>query len=382
MQDFVEYIAGLAPEGETALLVRQKPVMRNGEQLTHADGSLKFVWPSYLPSHSRRDGEAWYLNTGSFMVSRFVDGKPGASAANCEYVLAMMLDDIGTKSKVPPLPPTWIMQTSEESFQWGYAFSDQPTKGDFSAAIIAIAEAGYTDPGAINPVRNFRIPGSINLKPGRNRFAARLVEFHPDREYTLPQICEALDVTPAEADTATARPFRLRDTGADKVLDWLNDKGLVMSGVNAEGWMGVVCPNHAAHTDGQIGARYKPLDRSFCCYHGHCEDLDSRTFLSWVHENGGPQVTPGLRDELLAEHMNEALSKLTPTSAFPDEAARVIEEVERKELGRVDKASWYERFAYIVTEDSYFDMDERRVYSRSAFNARTITKPKPMITIL
>ena len=368
-QQFYDYITGLAPAGETALLVRQKPVMRDGEQQTFIDGSLKYTWPAYMPTKPRKEGEAWYLNTGSFMASRFLDGKPSASAANCDYVLCMMLDDIGTKSKIPPLPPTWIMETSEGSFQWGYGFTDQPSKGEFSAAITAIAEAGYTDPGATNPVRNFRIPGSVNLKPGRNLFRSRLVEFHPDREYTLPQICEALEVTPAEADTARILSFKLRDTGKDTVLEWLNDKGLVLSHVNPEGWMGIVCPNNVEHTDGQIGARYKPLDRSFCCYHGHCEGFNTQAFLAWVHDNGGPRVSPGLRDELLAEHMQAAMSKLSPTAAFPDEAAKVIAEVERKEVGRVDKAGWYERFAYIVEDDAYFDMDARTEISRGSFNA-------------
>jgi hypothetical protein len=59
----------------------------------------------------------------------------------------MVLDDIGTKRKTPPLPPTWIMETSEGNYQGGYAFNDQPNKGDFSAAILAIAAAGYTDAG-------------------------------------------------------------------------------------------------------------------------------------------------------------------------------------------------------------------------------------------
>ena len=368
-QQFYDYITGLAPAGETALLVRQKPVMRDGEQQTFIDGSLKYTWPAYMPAKPRKEGEAWYLNTGSFMASRFLDGRPSASAANCDYVLCMMLDDIGTKSKVPPLLPTWIMETSEGSFQWGYGFTEQPSKGEFSAAITAIAEAGFTDPGATNPVRNFRIPGSVNLKPGRDLFRSRLVEFHPDREYTLPQICEALGVTPAEADTARILSFKLRDAGKDTVLEWLNDKGLVLSHVNPEGWMGIVCPNNVEHTDGQIGARYKPLDRSFCCYHGHCEGFNTQAFLSWVHANGGPRVSPGLRDELLAQHMQAAMSKLSPTEAFPDEAARVIAEVERKEVGRVDKASWYERFAYIVEDDAYFDMSARTEISRGSFNA-------------
>jgi hypothetical protein len=366
--DFVEFLQGLAPENETLLVVRQKAVLRDGQQALHADGTPKYTWPAFLPSKKRTDG-AWYANTGSFIIDRFKDGQPSASAGNCEYVLVMMLDDVGTKAKTPPLAPTWVMETSEGSFQWGYAFTEQPTKGEFTAAMTAIAAAGYTDPGATNAVRNFRLPGSVNLKPGRGGFKARLVEFHPDREFTLEQICEALGVTPAPADTASRGVFRLRDTGKDAVLEWLNHQGLVLSGINQEGWLGVICPNAAEHTTGQTEARYNPLNRAFCCYHSHCEHLDSAAFLKWVCDQGGPRAGHGLRDELLAEQMARTLDKLTPTEAFPDRAAEIIAEVDRKELGRIEKASWYERFAYVQTDDCYFDLVDRREISRNAFNA-------------
>lgn len=365
---FLEFLQGLAPTGETLLVAKQKPVMRDGAQATHADGTPKYTWPAFLPSRMKGEG-AWYANTGSFIIDRFTDGKPSASTACCEYVLVMMLDDVGTKAKVPPLPPTWVMETSEGSFQWGYAFSDQPTKAEFTAAMDAIAAAGFTDPGATNAVRNFRLPGSINLKPGRDAFKARLVEFHPDREFTLPEICAALGVTPAAPDTALQRAVRLRDTGKDTVLEWLNERGLVLSQPNQEGWLAVVCPNAGEHSTGQSEARYSPVNRAFCCYHAHCEHLDSRAFLAWVCDNGGPRVTPGLRDELLAEQMARAMDKLAPTAAYPDRAAEVIAEVERKELSRVEKAAWYERFAYVLSEDCFFDLVDRREISRYAFNA-------------
>lgn len=372
MISFVEYITKLAPEGETALIVRQKPQLKDSQLQFHADGAIKCTWPAYLPSAKIKANEAWYGNTGSFIIDRFEDGRVSASAANCEYVLVMMLDDVGDPAKTtktPTLPPTWIMETSEGSFQWGYAFSEQPTKGDYTAAIKAIAEAGYCDKGATNAVRNFRLPGSINLKPNKNGWAAKLVEFHPEREYTLDEICTALDVTPAEGDSSTTLPIRLADTGKDSVVTWMNDNGMVLSAPNGEGWMGVICPNHAGHTDGNPEARYKPLDRSFCCLHSHCIDLDTKTFLQWVADNGGPKVTAGLRDELLAEVMEKTLSKLEPTDMFTDDAKKIIAEVERKELGRIEKAAWYERFAYIQDDESYFDLQDRREISRSTFNA-------------
>jgi hypothetical protein len=367
--EFLDFITKLAPSGETALIVRQKPQLKDGEIQLHADGAVKCTWPAFLPAKNTREGQAWYANTASFIIDRFAEGRVSASAANCEYILVMMLDDIGTKSKTPPLDPTWIMETSPGSFQWGYAFSDQPTKAEFSAAIKAIAEAGYTDPGACNPVRNFRLPGSVNLKPGRDNFAARLVTFNSEREYSLPDICTALDVTPVEPDSLTLRPIRISDDGADDVMAWLSGQGLLLSKPNGEGWAGVICPNGAEHTDGNPEGRYMPANRAYCCLHSHCVDFDSRAFLTWVADQGGPAHTPGLREELLTQAMESVRAKLTPTADYPDEAARVIAEVERKELGRVEKNEWFERFAYVQTDDAFFDMTDRREVSRNTFNA-------------
>ena len=142
--DFLDYMVSLAPEGETFLVVRQKPQLANGEVQLHADGGVKATWPAFLPDKKMKEGQSWYGNTASFILDRFTDGYARASAANCEFVLCMVLDDIGSKSKTPPLPPTWIMETSPGNYQWGYAFTEeQPTKGEFSAAITAIADAGY-----------------------------------------------------------------------------------------------------------------------------------------------------------------------------------------------------------------------------------------------
>ena len=223
-----------------------------------------------------------------------------ASVSCCTHVLVMVLDDIGTKSKVPPLAPTWIMETSPGNFQWGYVLSVQPLCNDFAAAIRAIAEAGYTDEGAINAVRNFRIPGSVNLKEGRNNFASILTEFHPDREFTLGEICAALGVTPAAADTTTARAVTLDDDGTDDVLAWLSEAGHLTARGNAAGWWGVVCPNSEAHTTGETEGRYMPVNRAYTCLHAHCAEWTSARFLAWVAEQGGPTglrgFSPSRRD--------------------------------------------------------------------------------------
>jgi hypothetical protein len=365
VSDFISFLKNLAPEGETFLLVRQKPI---GTTLQyHADGAIKATWPAFLPDHKIKTGQSWYGNTASFILDRMAD-HVSASAANCDYILVMMLDDIGTKSKTPPLAPTWIMETSAGSFQWGYVFSVQPGKGEFAAAIRAIANAGYTDPGACNPVRNFRLPGSVNLKPGRDNFAAQLVEFHPEREYTLEEICAALNVVPGPVESAYS-PIRIADDGTDDVLAWLSSEGLLLTKPNAEGWAAVVCPNAAEHTDGNPEGRYKPSTRAYCCLHSHCVEFGSRLFLDWVAEQGGPDHAPGLREELLVSAMSSALAKLTPTTMYTDVAAEIVRETERKELGRIEREDWYTRFAYVQEDESYFDLQDRREVSRATFNA-------------
>ena len=59
MTDFEAHLTSLAPEGETFLVVRQKPTLKDGEVQFHADGAIKATWPAFLPSKRRKDGEAW-----------------------------------------------------------------------------------------------------------------------------------------------------------------------------------------------------------------------------------------------------------------------------------------------------------------------------------
>ena len=362
--NFVEYISKQAPEGETCLLVKQKPVGK--EQ--HADGTLKATWPAFYPNEYK-EGGAWYCNTASFLTDR-LGKRPSASIHNCDHVAFLVLDDVGTKSKAPPLEPTWKIETSPDNFQWGYTFAldDQPKHEEFSAAIKAIAEAGFTDKGATNAVRNFRIPGSVNLKPDRNKFVSVLAEFHPEREFSLPQIMGAFGVVAGPVESVY-KPIKIEDDGTDNIFAWLAENSLVITRPNSEGWAGVVCPNAHEHTDGNPQGRYNPSMRAYCCLHSHCLQLDSHIFLEWVEGQGGPSAAPGLRNELLANVMAKTYAVIAPTDAYPDDVKRRQREIEQRELGRVEKEEWFGRFAYIQADDAYFDMQDRREISRGTFNA-------------
>lgn len=354
---FIRFLMSLAQEGETLLLVKQKPLR---PEQHYKDGSVKCAWPAFLPEFYDSRG-SWFANTALFNLES-MGSKVSASIVHAKYCCVLMLDDIGTKSKTPLLQPTWIMETSPGNFQWGYVFSHQPTTGEFAAAIKAIAAAGYTDPGAINPVRNFRLPNSINLK---NNFYAVLTEFHPDRDFTLPEICKALGVIPGPADTAVIRAIKLDDDGGDDVLAWLGGRGDVLEQINSSGWLGVLCPNAVEHSDGNPSGRYAPLNRAYKCLHGHCSDWDSRKFLTWVAEQGGPNREHGLRENILVKSLSTALAKIAP----PLKKDTTVEESDARETFRTEMFAWWTRFAYVVSDDAFFDVISRHEVPRSTFNA-------------
>lgn len=373
--ELLDYIQNLSCEGETCLIVRQKPVLDGNGQLTHyKDGTIKCTWPAYLPNKWRDNDWSWYINTGAFIIDRFDNGKPAARKENATHCLFFMCDDVGTKSRTPELPPTWIIETSPDNFQYGYAWADQPTIEMQQALLVALANAGYTDPGATNPVRNCRLPGSPNIKPGREGFKARLVEFHPEREYEMPQVLEALQIELGDVGEHKALGrVTLKDNGNDDVLAWLSDQGLLIENTNIAGWAGCVCPNHAKHSDGNEMARYRPVDRTFMCFHGSCEEWRSEKFLAWVAEQGGPTHQAGLRDDVLAEKMKEIFDKIDKgaKSQFTAaaEAQAAIAAAEERNSNQAEKTEIHGLYAYVESDDAYFHLKTRRMKQRRVFNA-------------
>lgn len=224
----------------------------------------------------------------------------GRARDNCKEAWLFVLDDIGTKSRTPSVLPSYVMQTSVKdgvpNYQWGYflePFDVSTASGVafYEGACRAAGEAGISDPGMRGVYRICRVPGSLHS----SGFRAEVVEWNPDRVFKLEELVVKLGLDVSRAIKPVPRKVAEEDgVFADVVLDWLEASGRVTGVVNGD-WMEVECPNCAAHTDGSATAGYSPLDfrregRQFKCFHGHCADLDTGWFLSWVAENGGPLV--------------------------------------------------------------------------------------------
>ncbi len=232
----------------------------------------------------------------------------------------IVLDDIGTKNekdlKGILLKPTYIIESSEGNFQYGYVL-DQPITDYWVAENLTslVAKSGYGDAGASGVMRQVRLPLGVNGKKGKENFEVRLTELHEDRQYSITEILEAVDADVSLEDIINRsdriRASRIRMHGAsaingaeltdvrDDVYEWLLENDYVLD-VNGD-FKQIVCPWHHEHTTGGNEAGYSPLGsgdtpesqhrRGFKCFHGHCAERKTEHFLNWVEMNGGPAAT-------------------------------------------------------------------------------------------
>jgi hypothetical protein len=203
------------------------------------------------------------------------EGRLRRTITDCVCTPLVVFDDIG--SKIPaeriPLEPSYRLETSRGNLQYGYRLLPHATPADAAALIDAAIKAGLSDKGAGGANRVVRVPGSINTKPGRDSWAARIVSWNPERTFTLDTLAAGLGITPVYGGSLRALP---RGAHSDLVLEELASHGMVDSTApNADGWWHIRCIWWNEHTDGRDDAKYKPSPLGagvFHCFHGSCRD--------------------------------------------------------------------------------------------------------------
>jgi hypothetical protein len=283
----------------------------------------------------------WYFFTGASV------NRKHRRRSDLVAVRAIVIDDVGTKVDSDKLKaaPTWILETSPGNYQWGYMLktwdADIP-KAD--ALFKALVEAGLQDKGVNTACRLFRIPGSINLKKGRDNFAALLHTFDHERVYTLNTLAKALGVRPGKPiepklDTGE-RPGAGRP---DPFLEWLQAKGLWTNEATG-GWHLIQCPFASEHTDDRVDAKYLPTfasmdgKRKVECHHGHGEDKAAyfTRFMEWAAAEGAPDDGPDpakLREMFAAIRTEPVEPRVAATSGSYDNFKHLI-----ADLGPIPKS--------------------------------------------
>ena len=221
---------------------------------------------------------------------------------DCTAFWTVLLDDIGTKIIEPPkIAPSVRMETSKGNEQWLYFIEpyDVSTVGELEIAqgyLRELSETGFTDKASKSVSRVFRVPGSINVKPGRDGFATRVIEWAPDRIWDLEDLMREFGITKPVVSSVRSE-YHVRDDieyPEDPILGWLQSHGRLEK--RSGDWYTIVCPWGGGHSPGgEITAGYSPfgigrfpLERGFQCFHEHCTMRSAQDFLVWVQEQGGP----------------------------------------------------------------------------------------------
>lgn len=227
-----------------------------------------------------------------------VDGKYTRKKNTFYRAYGIYFDDVGTKGKsrehLDNCPPSYLIETSHGNFQAGYIFDEPVVELSFVEDLInATIKAGFSDPGANGPSSRLgRLPIAINGKYDPY-FQCKLVEWNPERRYSIDQIYEGLGLERINHDKVASTsksankhkavnlstPTRVYSPRASEnpAITGLRLKGLYKQSLG-EGTHDITCPWVHDHTNkiDSGTAYFEPSEQysygAFKCMHGHCVD--------------------------------------------------------------------------------------------------------------
>lgn len=218
---------------------------------------------------------------------------------------AIMIDDIGTKAEALDLPPSAIVETSPDNFQWWYFF-DKPETNNLKfdgliRAFIREKMLGY-DPGMAGITRVGRLPGYFNGKAKYGGFHTVLTELNKNR-YSIDELLEGFGIEihgerrPAPKSKYLPE-YKDRIKAFFPVYKWLQQHGMLKrSESDLSGWTEMTCPwvdDHTSGADNGAGIVDPSLENDyyggFKCHHGHCIEKRWRDLTEWVNEQSAGEL--------------------------------------------------------------------------------------------
>jgi KaiC/GvpD/RAD55 family RecA-like ATPase len=311
-----EFIASLLPAtpaapalGEPCVIV-SSPFTPKGEDTRQ--------WPPVAYHAGASYGPELYVNWALCNVVEYIDrngaAKQGPRAYNSAFSgqYFLMLDDIGDEKKSllalsdpRVVKASYLLETSAGNYQVGYVLRE-PLDATQSAQLrAALVAAKLGDAGSLKSAHRWcRVPGSVNMKPGRDGFKSVLREWHPGRTFTLVQLVKLLGITLDEKVSAPGvskfdMPADIEEYN-DRHFRWMRtiprgEPGSIIESRRSTGFFPIVCPWGDEHTHGKDGAGYKPglgdAPPAFVCAHEHGDDPPrTKQFIDWCIEQQGGKV--------------------------------------------------------------------------------------------
>ena len=213
---------------------------------------------------------------------------------SCHVIVA---DDVVQKVpaeqalKLPP--PTYKLETSPGSEQWGWVLSQPETERSVVENLLdGLVDRGLApdgkDPGMKGVTRYVRLPEGTNrkikhLQPNGQGYPCRMLEWHPTRTVDIEDLAAPFDI-----DLGATRGDSEAELVEDSIsLDDFHPalQHLQILGKLSAGKFSVVCPWVDGHTDGDDSGSAIFLKRDggvgFKCHHGSCQE---RTWADVLQE--------------------------------------------------------------------------------------------------
>jgi hypothetical protein len=319
-----------------------------------------------------------------FTISLFKDdeeGKPRRRKVDFIATHCIVLDDVKEKlslEQAKKLPkPTWILETSKGSEQWGYIL-ERPCKdrGRVENLLDGLVANGLApngkDPGMKGVTRYVRLPEGINNKSNKlidgEPYDCTMVEWHPERKCTLSDLAKPFYVN------LDKQRRESKIEGASIVADHpllQHPEALTIKTQLSPGRYEVQCPWMEEHTGGvdNGAAIFTNGDGSlgFKCHHGHCEERTGKDLMGHMEDS-----LPGFGGEykrwVLIRSLKE-IKKPTGIEEIIDKVSRSLPGTEEQgNLVRV-ALSMVEEFD-TATKISY----QKRIADQLGWNERDLNK--------
>lgn len=273
-----------------------------------------------------------------FTISIFNPDENGKSRRRKDLFIktpVIILDDVKEKlilEEVERLPsPSYIMETSPGSEQWGYILSEPCTERYMVENLLdglikkGLAPVGPIteefpegepprDPGMKGVTRYVRLPGGYNTKKSKmvngKPFKCRLTLWQPFNTVRIEDLASPFDI-----DLESNR----NDYDVDYEKCGIEGHPLLKAGLNLQasterGKIDVTCPWVENHTDSvdDGAAIFVNGDGGFKCHHGNCDDKDLGSLLKHIEQN-----KPGFTDDYELWKFRRTLGGTLKTSDDP-----------------------------------------------------------------
>ena len=255
------------------------------------------------PTNVQNSKLNWYFAPSTFVSGE--DGKYHSKSKFAREIYCIVLDDVGQKvafEKILPCPPTWVIKTSPDSCQVGYAFNagqkDFQSVEQLKNAFIA---AGMCDPGAAGAsARWSRLPVGINgkTKYGTPSPQCKLIWWKPRLKYSISNLKTLLSLNEYVQKSNLVPGLSLLSSDPDrKQLDLVYENPVIIKlktlGLykieSSTGIHEITCPwisEHIDQTDNGT-AYFEPSKKfrigGFKCHHSHGGKFRIKEFLEFLN---------------------------------------------------------------------------------------------------